>query len=594
MASDDTWPARRRTALLLLIAVGLATPAAVWTAGHYRVSGADPAQPRPKAPPQNLFATWPQGRKPEAVIVLSGQRYGYIQPCGCSADQAGGLERLANFLDLLRGKGWPVVPLDLGDLPSDKAMQRQAVLKYGFTMRALREMGYAAVALGKKEFGLSADHLLTQYSLQPGNERPRVLAANLVGVTADKQPIPLAQRFPNGQPNGSTVGEWELVAGDPKQPAVGVVGVVGSIGPSTGTGIQKIDPGFDLQPNAKVLADALKAMAAAKTPPAVRVLMYQGTPDEAKQLAAAFPQFDVIQCDDPGEAEAPSAPEMVGKTLVVRVGHKGQSVGVVGAFKAGNGYEFHYQLVRLSEEFATPPEKVKDHKILKLLEEYQGEVKREDLLGEYVRSMRSPHAVQQEFANLKPSFVGSEKCMGCHAAEYKVWADSGHGHAMDALEKIAKNPGQRNFDPECVVCHTVGLAHPTGYENALKTPALKHVGCENCHGPGSLHVAQPNNAQFFKALSPWKVNPTDRLPTAEVMKEIAAAKLVDRNAVEAKLIPNAAQKNLLQQVNNLCMKCHDQDNDPHYEIMKYWPKVAHTGMKGQPAGGGGALFPTKK
>jgi hypothetical protein len=46
----------------------------------------------------SLFATWPKA-KPEAVIVLSGQTFGHVQPCGCSRPQMGGLERRANFID---------------------------------------------------------------------------------------------------------------------------------------------------------------------------------------------------------------------------------------------------------------------------------------------------------------------------------------------------------------------------------------------------------------------------------------------------------------------------------------------------------------
>src|SRR5438046_2464329 len=68
----------------------------------------------PKVEPQVLFEKWPTGRKPDLVLVLSGQMYGYLQKCGCSNPQRGGLERRYNFIESLRARGWEVIGLDVG------------------------------------------------------------------------------------------------------------------------------------------------------------------------------------------------------------------------------------------------------------------------------------------------------------------------------------------------------------------------------------------------------------------------------------------------------------------------------------------------
>jgi len=60
--------------------------------------------------------------------------------------------------------------------------------------------------------------------------------------------------------------------------------------------------------------------------------------------------------------------------------------------------------------------------------------------------------------------------------------DSWHAGAFATLEKVGSE-----YDPECVVCHVVGMQYQTGYISPAKTPELKDVGCENCHGPGSEH-----------------------------------------------------------------------------------------------------------
>ncbi|OHB77223.1 MAG: hypothetical protein A2Z25_08230 [Planctomycetes bacterium RBG_16_55_9] len=74
-------------------------------------------------------------------------------------------------------------------------------------------------------------------------------------------------------------------------------------------------------------------------------------------------------------------------------------------------------------------------------------------------------------------------CKACHAYEYEKWSGKTHASALATLERI-----DSNYDPECVVCHVVGMDYQSGFITQDKTPGLKDVGCENCHGPGSEHV----------------------------------------------------------------------------------------------------------
>src|SRR5262245_1175096 len=45
----------------------------------------------PKAPVFPTFVGWDKPRPPDLAIVISGQTHGYLQPCGCSYPQKGGL-----------------------------------------------------------------------------------------------------------------------------------------------------------------------------------------------------------------------------------------------------------------------------------------------------------------------------------------------------------------------------------------------------------------------------------------------------------------------------------------------------------------------
>src|SRR5947199_1556928 len=81
----------------------------------------EPAPKPAQEMPPRLFQGWD---KPDLALVLSAEQHGYLLPCGCSRPQVGGLERRHNFLQLLRGKGWPVAAVDLGDIPQHEGPRK--------------------------------------------------------------------------------------------------------------------------------------------------------------------------------------------------------------------------------------------------------------------------------------------------------------------------------------------------------------------------------------------------------------------------------------------------------------------------------------
>src|SRR6185312_9998287 len=81
---------------------------------------------------------------------------------------------------------------------------------------------------------------------------------------------------------------------------------------------------------------------------------------------------------------------------------------------------------------------------------------------------------------------------------------SKHSHAYQTLVD-AKHPSLRQYDGECIVCHTVGFGYKSGFTDAIKTPHLENVGCESCHGPGSLHAKNPNDLEWQARMNqPWR------------------------------------------------------------------------------------------
>ena len=99
----------------------------------------------------------------------------------------------------------------------------------------------------------------------------------------------------------------------------------------------------------------------------------------------------------------------------------------------------------------------------------------------------------------KAQYVGSSKCKICHmsakqGAQYKKWQDSAHSKAYETLaseesKKVAEKVGVKG-DPqkaaECLTCHVTAYNAPAS-EKAESFSMTEGVGCEECHGPGSLY-----------------------------------------------------------------------------------------------------------
>lgn len=103
------------------------------------------------------------------------------------------------------------------------------------------------------------------------------------------------------------------------------------------------------------------------------------------------------------------------------------------------------------------------------------------------------------------SYVGSEQCDACHAEESELWAKTRHAAAYGTL--VAAN---KQFDLSCVGCHVTGFREPGGSE-VVENAKLQNIQCEQCHGPGSLHVAVPEKR--------GKANAIRRATAVDVCKE---------------------------------------------------------------------------
>jgi hypothetical protein len=482
------------------------------------------ASPTPDSTPEKaadpLLEGWDQ---PAAVLLLSGEQQGYLEPCGCSITQSGGLARRASLEAMLREKGWPVVGLDAGGLVKDSETQDK--LKFETILAGLKQLNYAAVAAGVAELRLNPDYLLGQFLDAEGIPLAGMLvSANVVFHDDPGLGVPKAFRI--------------VTAGDVK---IGVTAVLGAKAASE-VAPEGVQTNMAVKPAADALKDVLPKLA--EQQPDVLVLLVHGTPAEARSLAEKFPQFPIV-LNTGGAEEASERPVKVGNTLVLEVGHKGKHIGVLGFFP-NSETKFRWELVNLdNRRFLSDP------RMTQLMRDYQQRVRDLNLAESDDRKVQLPGGL---------SFVGAEKCGECHKKSYEFWKTTSHAHAYESLERGREgeeaNWVSRIYDPECLSCHVTGWEPQTykrfdsGFLNIKTTPHLTGQQCENCHGPGSRHT------ELELALKESKSQPDDAV--------IAARKEVQRSMATAE--------------KDHCLHCHDAENSPEFlsqGFQYYWEQIAH-------------------
>ena len=93
-------------------------------------------------------------------------------------------------------------------------------------------------------------------------------------------------------------------------------------------------------------------------------------------------------------------------------------------------------------------------------------------------------------------YIGSLACQGCHPQAYDLWKKTPHAKAWSTLEEKG-----RTYDYTCIGCHSAGFDEPGGFCRVSEAGDRVNVGCESCHGPGSLHVAQAGRGPIQRKMS---------------------------------------------------------------------------------------------
>ena len=424
----------------------------------------------------------PSGPNDTVTLVFSGAELGYLEPCGCSEGQLGGIARRDSFLQQFRSNGNVIVPIANGNLIQDVPPQSEIKADIGFF--ALADMGYIAYNIGENDLQLGTT-LLTALSEQ--NNLPLVSANLYQGTSLVFMPYLL-----------HTV---QLPKGSIKMT------IVGLISPNYAIYAENADMRIQ-EPNT-----VLNALMPELTENAdVIVCLFNGTKVEASKIQDNFPTLDVVVVSN-DKTETLPFPVLPDRQLV-NISTKGKSVCSVKIYLDTNGH-----LIVEDPQLHLLDEQIPDsQRMTDLLALYQQMVIDEDLKESVARE-------QQETGS---RFVGSATCKTCHIDEWTSWKATKHSHAYHTLEVAG-----HETDPDCLTCHTVGFGFSSGFLSIEETPNHLDVGCENCHGAGSKHVAQHEDS-------------------------------------------NSTHMDYGTVTEATCLTCHTIENSPKFNFTHYFPEIVHT------------------
>ncbi|MBI5893375.1 MAG: cytochrome c family protein [Deltaproteobacteria bacterium] len=133
---------------------------------------------------------------------------------------------------------------------------------------------------------------------------------------------------------------------------------------------------------------------------------------------------------------------------------------------------------------------------------------------------------QMVLASDNGNYEGFKKCGGCHKSQKDSWLETKHAKTMETLKpkveaekkKKAKLDPEKDYtnDKDCLPCHTTGFGERGGYKASMSESQAKfltNIGCENCHGAGSLYRKEHSDAgKAFKATQ--KPSPRQKLVDA--------------------------------------------------------------------------------
>ncbi len=414
----------------------------------------------------------PTGDDARPVLLYAADNQGVLAACGCPSNPSGGLGKRQGLIEQYRRTRRGVLVVDAGNLMPDHT----SAVKVEYLARALERASYDAIGLGESEFLLGIDRL---YELRREYGLPFVCSNVRTDAGEPVVPPRLVRE----------------VAGL----RVGIVAVI----PDRTWGFPRREwrEGLTVEPPADAARREIQALADCDL---VVALAHLGL-DEAEALAREVPGIDVLVAGR--TFDLLRTPRRVDGTLLVAPGPAGRTLGCVTlAREPADG------TVRLEHDLTVLSAQVPDAQWVM------------DLYWKYVKAAGDAPPPDWDQVPVPPRYETAEACKECHEAAYTQWQTTAHARAFESVRKAG-----RHRDPECLLCHTMGLGREGGFVSMEKTPGLGRVTCQACHVVTSEHKEKG-------------VTPQPRMSISS----------------------------------RLCMSCHGPVQSPDFDYYQYKPKIVHT------------------
>jgi|ERR1041384_465434 hypothetical protein len=369
----------------------------------------------------------------------------------------------------------PSLVVDTGYAMSDERsahgkLRPDAVAKDDWVLKAYEATSVDVVNVSSYDLRYFAS-LLTKMEL-PRRAASEPLLDRLVGAnTLAESPTVFA-------PHPYVVRTVALRAADSKRVKVAFIGLTETI-PAPPPGFRLIDPAEaakQVTPDARRNADVVVALAKVSS-------------EEAARIARAATGIDVIIAGNSISVEQSFTPPFyVGKTLVVFTPFETRMLGEIRFYAGAEGkFTTKQRFVGLDEMKVPEDPAAKKFVEGATLAENRARENSKKLLDEWLsQSIQRVNTKREPVANSKAVYVTSAACNQCHMAQYMKWSNSGHAHATDPLP-----PRAAEFELSCLGCHATAAKTTANTAANNRDAGFQGVQCEQCHGPGSSHIAKP-------------------------------------------------------------------------------------------------------
>jgi 2',3'-cyclic-nucleotide 2'-phosphodiesterase (5'-nucleotidase family) len=387
---------------------------------------------------------------PAMRIFFTGQTHSFLEVCGCSSQQEGGVGPRATLLQQLSKDASASLVLDGGGLiiggPSNK-IEPYDITRARYNLTAMEHMGYEAVLLA----GNDLRHGFELLAGLADNTTVEFISANLA-ATGGREKYWLPFKI------------VETSAG-----TVAVIGLTRSSMPAGDSSDQYDLLGYKFLDARKSLQSALTAAREFNPDMVVLLCDYIITLDYS--FLSSLEGIDLIMTFGSGEVTGAA-----NKTPVLFSAAKGRRLRWADVSIGSNnrialaGYE-----VSVSDTIKPAPH------IKNLLKDFYDEV-----INAGIVPLAQPLAMFKEERDTENMYVGPEMCQECHMDEYIHWKNTYHSVAYNRLFAV-----NRYYFPNCYGCHVTGAGQDSGFIGIDKKSPMAHVSCEACHGPGGRHTGDP-------------------------------------------------------------------------------------------------------